>query len=149
MRYEAITGLGNDQLTELVTRVHAARGGGFASPGHPYALGLFRSVVLVVFVMRKNLTQAFAGAIFGVSQSTVSRRWDLLRLLTGRSWPSSCPPGRGGGSRNRTGRRPHQPHLGLVGHPRSVLGQGGRAFAAARSSRIWGSPGIDERKGTM
>jgi hypothetical protein len=29
--------------------------------------------------MRKNVTQAFAGAIFGVSQATVSRRWDLLR----------------------------------------------------------------------
>jgi hypothetical protein len=31
--------------------------------------------------MRRNITQAFAGAIFGVSQSTVSRRWDLLRPL--------------------------------------------------------------------
>jgi hypothetical protein len=31
--------------------------------------------------MRKNVTQEFAGAIFGVSQATVSRRWDLLRPL--------------------------------------------------------------------
>ncbi len=74
MRYEAMTGLNHEQLTELVTRVHAVRGGGFSSRGRPYALGLFGSVALVVCVMRKNITQAFAAAIFGVSQSTVSRR---------------------------------------------------------------------------
>ncbi len=78
-----MTGLNNEQLTELVTRVHAVRGGGFASRGRPYALGLFGSVALVVCLMRKNITQAFAGAIFGVSQPTVSRRWDLLRPLIG------------------------------------------------------------------
>ena len=64
-----------------MTRVHAAHGGGFVSRGRPYALGLFRSVALVVCLMRKNLTQQFAGAIFGVSQATVNRRWDLLRPL--------------------------------------------------------------------
>ena len=83
MRYEAMTGLNNEQLTELVSRVHAARGGGFTSRGRPYALGLFGSVALVVCVLRRNVTQAFAGAIFGVSQPTVSRRWDLLRPLIG------------------------------------------------------------------
>ena len=83
MRYEAMTGLNHEQLTELVTRVHAARGGGFASRGRPYALGLFRSIVMVVCLMRTNMTQVFAGAIFGVSQSTVSRRWDLLRPVIG------------------------------------------------------------------
>jgi hypothetical protein len=68
-----MTGLSNEQLTELVTRVHAARGGGFASRGRPYALDLFRSVALVVCLMRTTITQTFAGAIFGVSQETVSR----------------------------------------------------------------------------
>lgn len=65
------------QLTELVARVHAALGGEFASRGRPYALGLFHSVALVVCLMRKNITQEFTGAIFGVSQPTVSRRWNL------------------------------------------------------------------------
>ena len=55
LRYEAMTGLNNEQLIELVTRVHAARGGGFASRGRPYALGLFGSVALVVCLMRKNI----------------------------------------------------------------------------------------------
>jgi hypothetical protein len=49
------------------------------SRGRPYALGPFRSVALVVTLMRKNLTQDVAGAFFGVSQPTASRRWDLLR----------------------------------------------------------------------
>jgi hypothetical protein len=78
-----MTGLGSEQLTELVSRVHAAQGGGFGSRGRPYALGLFGSVALVVCLMRKNVTQEFAGAIFGVSQATVSRRWDLLRPVLG------------------------------------------------------------------
>lgn len=34
-------------------------------------------------LIRKNITQEFAGAIFGVSQPTVSRRWDLLRPIIG------------------------------------------------------------------
>jgi hypothetical protein len=76
-----MTGLSAEQLTELVARVHTARGSGFTSVGRAYALGLFGSVALVVCLMRKNVTQAFAGAIFGVSQATVSRRWDLLRPL--------------------------------------------------------------------
>lgn len=78
-----MTGLSNEQLTELVARVHAARGGGFTSRGRPYALGLFRSIAMVVCLMRTNVTQVFAGAIFGLSQSTVSRRWDLLRPMIG------------------------------------------------------------------
>jgi hypothetical protein len=78
-----MTGLRMEQLIELVMRVEGARGEGFASRGRPSALGLFGSVVLVVCVMRTNITQAFAAAIFGVSQSTVSRRWDALRPLIG------------------------------------------------------------------
>jgi hypothetical protein len=78
LRYEAITGLTDGQLTELTARVTQTVDG-MASAGRPYALGLFRSVALVVALMRKNITQEFAGAIFGVSQPTVSRRWDLLR----------------------------------------------------------------------
>jgi hypothetical protein len=80
LRYEAITGLDRKQLTELTARVHA-RLGGWTSNGRPFALGLFSSVTVVVALLRENLTQSVAGAIFGVSQSTISRRWDLLRPL--------------------------------------------------------------------
>ena len=78
-----MTGLNNEQLTDLVARLHELCGDKFVSAGPPLALGLFRSVALVVCLMRKNVTQDFAGAVFGVSQSTVSRRWDLLRPLIG------------------------------------------------------------------
>ena len=78
-----MTGLNNEQLTDLVARLHERCGDKFVSAGPPLALGLFRSVALVVCLMRKNVTQDFAGAVFGVSQATVSRRWDLLRPLIG------------------------------------------------------------------
>jgi DDE superfamily endonuclease len=42
--------------------------------------------------MRKNVTQEFAGAIFGVSQATVSRRWDLLRPVIGQVLAEFVPP---------------------------------------------------------
>jgi DDE superfamily endonuclease/Helix-turn-helix of DDE superfamily endonuclease len=90
LRYAAMTGLSDEQLTELVARVHAVHGG-FSSRGRRPVLGLFRSVALVVCLMRKNLTQQFAGALFGVSQSTVSRRWDLLRPLIGQALAGFVP----------------------------------------------------------
>lgn len=79
-----MTGLDNGQLTDLVVRVHVVCGDRFVSRGRPIALGLFRSVAMVVCLLRKNVTQDFAGAVFGVSQSTVSRRWDLLRPVIGK-----------------------------------------------------------------
>lgn len=82
MRYEAITGLTNGQLVELTARVRDIVGD-LVSAGRPYALSLFRSVALVVALMRKNATQDTLGAFFGVSQPTVSRRWDLLRPAIG------------------------------------------------------------------
>ena len=78
-----MTGLNDEQLTDLVARLHELCGDKFVSAGRPLALGLFRSVALVVCLMRKNVTQDVAGAVFGVSQATVSRRWDLLRPLIG------------------------------------------------------------------
>lgn len=90
LRYEAITGLTEGQLTELAARVHAVIED-LCSRGRPLALGLFGSVAMVVSLMRKNITQEFAGAIFGVSQSTVSRRWDLLRPAIGAALAEFVP----------------------------------------------------------
>ncbi|WP_067480986.1 transposase family protein [Nocardia amamiensis] len=77
-----MTGLTGEQLTELTARVHQQTGA-LISRGRPFALGLFKSVVLVVMLLRRNITQEFAAGIFGVSQPTVSRRWDLLRPVIG------------------------------------------------------------------
>ena len=85
MRYKTLTGLSWGQLTRLSMLV-LAEIGSLVSPGakKPPAVNLLDSVALVVMLMRRNVTQAFAGGIFGCSQPTVSRRWDLLRPVIGK-----------------------------------------------------------------
>ncbi len=75
------TGLTSEQLTDLTARVHHRLGLLTHPGGRSAALGLYRSISLVVALHRHNLTQNLAGAIFDVSQATVSRRWDPLRPL--------------------------------------------------------------------
>ncbi|MFG2638728.1 transposase family protein, partial [Streptomyces sp. NPDC048362] len=43
-------------------------------PTRMWALGLYQSVVLVLFLLRQNPVQEAAGELFGISQATVSRR---------------------------------------------------------------------------
>lgn len=81
MRYEVLTGLRDEQLQELSLRIRGRAGEVVRAGGRPAAIGLLGSVAMVVTLMRKNITQEVAGAVFGVSQATVSRRWDLLRPL--------------------------------------------------------------------
>ena len=81
MRYEVLTGLRHEQLQELSLRILGRAGDVVRAGGRPAAIGLLGSVAMVVTLMRKNITQEVAGALFGVSQATVSRRWDLLRPL--------------------------------------------------------------------
>jgi hypothetical protein len=83
LRYETLTGLSHGQLGELAARITAVTGDVVRPGGAPAAIGLFKSVAMVVTLIRKNLTQEVAGAVFGCSQPTVSRRWDLLRPLIG------------------------------------------------------------------
>ena len=40
--------------------------------------GLFRSVVLVLYLLRQNPVQQAAAELFGISRATVSRRWTSL-----------------------------------------------------------------------
>ena len=79
MDYEVLTGLSAGQLLVLTVRCRELIGDVVRPGGRPPVIDLCRSVGLVVFLMRRNPVQAVAGAIFGVSQPTVSRRWDLLR----------------------------------------------------------------------
>lgn len=91
MRYEAITGLTAGQLAALAARVAAITGGVTEPGGRPAAIGLYRSVAMVVALMRSNITQDRAGAVFGVSQPTVSRRWDLIRPAIGQALAQFVP----------------------------------------------------------
>jgi hypothetical protein len=94
LRYEVLTGLRHEQLHELALRIHERSGDVTRPGGRQAAIGLLGSVAMVVTLMRNNITQEAAGAIFGVSQSTVSRRWDLLRPLIGQVLARLVPPPR-------------------------------------------------------
>ncbi|MFF3404453.1 transposase family protein [Streptomyces sp. NPDC002659] len=81
MSWNVTTGLDNDQLDGLVARVHQALvedADRAASPGRMWSLGLYRSVVLVLFLLRQNPVQEVAAELFGISRATVSRRWTAL-----------------------------------------------------------------------
>ena len=96
-----MTGLRPGQLTELAARAAAAIGDVVKPGGGPAVIGLYKSVAMVVALMRTNLTQEVAGGIFGCSQATVSRRWDLLRPAIGQVLASCVPDPRqipGGGT---------------------------------------------------
>jgi hypothetical protein len=87
-----LTGLTAGQLTCLVLLV-GKEIGSLTRPNakKPPAAGLRDSVMMVVMLMRRNAPQAVVGAIFGCSQSTVSRRWDLLRPAIARVLRSCIP----------------------------------------------------------
>lgn len=81
MGWSVTAGLDKDQLDGLVVRVHRilmTDPDPVVSPARMWSLGLYRSVVLVLFLLRQNPVQEAAAELFGVSQATVSRRWTGL-----------------------------------------------------------------------
>ena len=72
-----MTGLERVQVDSLVAAV--AQEVPFWSAGRPFAPGLYRSVLIVLVLLRQNPVQRFVAAIFDTSQSTVSRRLNALR----------------------------------------------------------------------
>jgi hypothetical protein len=89
---DVLTGLSAGQRILLVSRCAELCGQVAKESGRPPVLGLYRSVMMmVVCLMRKNITQEMAGAIFGTSQSTVSRRWDRFRPVIRRAVASFIP----------------------------------------------------------
>jgi hypothetical protein len=96
-----MTGLSRGQLTELSARVAAVIGDVVRPGGRGAAAGLHKSAAMVVTLLRTNITQEMAGDIFGCSQATVSRRWDLLRPVIGQVLAGWVPDPRlilGGGT---------------------------------------------------
>jgi hypothetical protein len=101
LRYKALTGLTDGQLRMLALLVGKKIGAVARPGGKPPVIGLFDSVVMVVALMRRNLVQEIAGELFGCSQPTVSRRWDLIRpaiaaVLAGFVPDPAAVAGRGG-----------------------------------------------------
>jgi hypothetical protein len=82
-----VTGDGVAETGDTSTKTRAAVQfvllGGVWQPatGRRRAVGLWRAVVLTLYLMRRNESQAVAGELFGCSQSTVSRITRRLRPL--------------------------------------------------------------------
>ncbi|WP_405576152.1 transposase family protein [Streptomyces sp. NBC_01092] len=55
------------------------------------ALGLYKSVVLVLYLLRQNPIQQAAAELFGISQSTVSRRWTTLLPVVKKTLAAHVP----------------------------------------------------------
>jgi hypothetical protein len=86
------TGLSVGQLA-MLTLLAYREIGSLVKPGakKPPVVGLRDSIAMVVMLMRRNVTQEFAGGMFGCSQATVSRRWDLLRPVMAKVLRSYVP----------------------------------------------------------
>jgi len=83
-----MTGLRGDQVVALVTEVFGLLGGAWQPVrGRRRVLGLYRAVVLTLFLLRRNESQAVAAELFGCSQATVSRIAHRLRPLL---WQATC-----------------------------------------------------------
>ena len=77
-----MTGLSGDQVAVLVQAVFVLLGGMWQPVrGRRRVLGLYRAVVLTLYALRRNESQAVAGELFGCSQPSVSRIVARLRPL--------------------------------------------------------------------
>ncbi|MEU4742975.1 transposase family protein [Actinosynnema sp. NPDC023658] len=92
MRYQSTTGLDHDQTQELVARIHQVLGSPDRRVGRPAALGLYRSVLLTLVLLRQNLPQTVVADWFGVSQPTVSRVFRRIAPLIGQVLCPHTPP---------------------------------------------------------
>lgn len=112
LNLDVLTGLSAGQRLVLFGRCKELLADIAKPGGRPPMIGLYRSIMMVVCLLRKNGTQEFTGAIFGVSQSTASRRWDRLRPVIARAV------------------------AGLIPHPSEVLG-GGTALVDGTITPTW------------
>lgn len=84
MRYQSTTGLPDDQIQELVTRIEQIAQSR-AEQLWPPTVHLYRGVVITLVYLRQNLNQAAVGDLFGISQPTVSRVYRALLPLIGQA----------------------------------------------------------------
>jgi hypothetical protein len=84
LRYQSTTGLAADQIEELVARIWQITQSD-KKRGRPPAMGLYRTVVLVLILVRQNLNQMAVGDLCGISQPTVSRIYRRVLPLIGQA----------------------------------------------------------------
>jgi DDE superfamily endonuclease len=72
------TGLTREQLVDLVATIDQFLKKKDKKAGRPPVIGLFKSVVALLWYLRRNRAQVEIAELLGVSQSTVSRRITTL-----------------------------------------------------------------------
>jgi hypothetical protein len=82
-RSQRMTGLAQEQVTDLVVAVAVLVGVWQRPVGRRRVMGLYRAVVLTLFLLRHNNSQDVAGELFGCSQASVSRLFTVLYPLLG------------------------------------------------------------------
>lgn len=92
LRYQSTMGLNRDQIEELVTRVWQILSCRPARRGRRPAVGLHRSVVLTLVLLRSNLNQATLADLEGVSQPTISRIFRRFAPLIEQALCLHLPP---------------------------------------------------------
>lgn len=92
LRYQSTMGLNRDQIEELVTRVWQMLSCRPARRGRRPAVGLHRSVVLTLVLLRSNLNQATLADLEGVSQPTISRIFRRFAPLIEQALCLHLPP---------------------------------------------------------
>ena len=92
LRYHATTGLDRDQIEELVTRVWQILSCRPARHGRRPAVGLHRSVVLTLVLLRSNLNQATLADLEDVSQPTILRVFRRFAPLIEQALCLHIPP---------------------------------------------------------
>lgn len=80
-RCARMTGLPAWQVTELAAGVFALLGMWQRPHGRRRVVGMYRAVVLTLFLLRHDNAQDVAGELFGCSQATVSRVFRRIRPL--------------------------------------------------------------------
>ena len=124
MPAKPMTGLSDEQLDLLIDRTTALQDAWQQPRGRRRALGFAVAVTMTLVALRHNLSQALLGALYGVSQPTVSRVVAALREPVGRAaavaMPGVAPVGQAGraerllvdGTLCPTGNRPGEGRCG-------------------------------------
>jgi hypothetical protein len=92
LRYQSTTGLDQDQIEELVARIRQIKAMPARQIGRPPELGLYRSVVVTLILLRSNLNQTTMADLVGVSQPTISRIYRAFAPLIEQALCLHIPP---------------------------------------------------------
>ena len=82
-RYHSTCGLRPDQLDELTTRLQQAHHEAPFTHKYNFTMAFAQAVIMVLIMIRHNLTQQLVADLYGIAQPTVCRIWRYLYPMIG------------------------------------------------------------------